>query len=458
MHAFNLTSASRGRAALGRFGRRIAPEMIGLAAVEMLICLMGLYLLLGQSTRPWPDWTAVRDATLLAVTMVLVAFSVGLYSHETYQRSQRLLAGIAVWGVLSCAGVLTVASVVGIELHHSAGASVLRALAIWLLILVALRLGFASAARTGFFDRRLILVGDDAEADRLLAAVRADHCGFVRIVGQVPGGPITPAAIAALPRAEVVVLTRAAAAALDEANLRALSDRRLSIVAAAEFWESVLHRIDVDHDTARLRDDAAPARGGWAHGGWAQRTLDVVLSLVLLLLTLPLMLLTALAVRLDSKGPVLYRQERLGLHGRPFTLLKFRSMRTDAEARGPVWASKADPRVTRVGAIIRLVRIDELPQLLNVLRGEMSFIGPRPERAHFTEQLEPMLPTFRDRLRVKPGLTGWAQVNYPYGASVEDARAKLSFDLYYVKHRTILLDVLILFATIRVVLFQTGAR
>jgi lipopolysaccharide/colanic/teichoic acid biosynthesis glycosyltransferase len=155
---------------------------------------------------------------------------------------------------------------------------------------------------------------------------------------------------------------------------------------------------------------------------------------------------------------MLYRQERVGLHGRPFTVLKFRSMRTDAEACGPVWAMQRDPRVTRIGSFIRLTRIDELPQLINVLRGEMSFIGPRPERPHFVAQLERALPFYRDRAQVKPGLTGWAQVNYPYGASVEDARAKLSYDLYYVKHRSLLLDLQILVATVRVVLFQRGAR
>jgi lipopolysaccharide/colanic/teichoic acid biosynthesis glycosyltransferase len=168
---------------------------------------------------------------------------------------------------------------------------------------------------------------------------------------------------------------------------------------------------------------------------WLRRFADIALSVALLVATLPLVLLTALLVRLDSAGPVLYRQQRVGLHGRVFTLLKFRSMRTDAEANGPVWAAQCDPRVTRVGAVIRLTRIDELPQLFNVLRGEMSMIGPRPERPHFVEQLECALPGYRDRVLVKPGLTGWAQVNYPYGASVEDARAKLAYDLYYLKHR-----------------------
>ena len=185
---------------------------------------------------------------------------------------------------------------------------------------------------------------------------------------------------------------------------------------------------------------------------------DVVTCLVFLVATLPLMLVVALLVGLESRGPVLYRQERVGKGGRPFTLLKFRSMRVNAEALGPAWAQQRDPRVTRVGSFMRRTRIDELPQLINILRGEMSFIGPRPERPHFVEQLAAAIPFYRERARVKPGLTGWAQVNYPYGASVEDARAKLSYDLYYVKNRSPLLDLLILLSTVRVILFQEGAR
>ena len=227
----------------------------------------------------------------------------------------------------------------------------------------------------------------------------------------------------------------------------------MRLYSDTEFWERRLRRIDVDQPGLDWRH-------GKAHesGALARRTADIALSLAMLVLTLPLMLAAALAIACESRGPVLYRQERVGLHGRVFTLLKFRSMRRDAEARGPVWAAQRDPRVTRVGAFIRLTRIDELPQLFNVLRGEMSLIGPRPERPHFVAQLEQALPFYRDRLLAKPGLTGWAQVNYPYGASVEDAHAKLSYDLYYIKNRSPLLDLMILLATVRVVLFQRGAR
>ncbi len=149
----------------------------------------------------------------------------------------------------------------------------------------------------------------------------------------------------------------------------------------------------------------------------------------------------------------------MGLHGRSFTLLKFRSMRVDAESgSGPSWAAKADPRITRIGRFMRRTRVDELPQIFNVLSGEMAFIGPRPERPHFVAQLADAIPFYNDRAEVKPGLTGWAQVNFPYGASIEDARMKLAYDLYYIRHRTILLDMRILLSTIRVILFQEGAR
>ncbi len=189
-----------------------------------------------------------------------------------------------------------------------------------------------------------------------------------------------------------------------------------------------------------------------------RRGRDVALSVVLLLLTLPVGLIVACLIRLESRGPVLYRQERVGLYGRCFSLWKFRSMRPDAEASGACWAVQRDPRVTRVGAFIRAHRIDELPQLVNVLRGEMSLIGPRPEWPVFVEQLIRVIPEFAARTRVLPGLTGWAQVNYPYGASVEDARVKLGYDLFYIRNRSLALDLGILLRTVGVVLRRSGAR
>jgi sugar transferase (PEP-CTERM system associated) len=188
-----------------------------------------------------------------------------------------------------------------------------------------------------------------------------------------------------------------------------------------------------------------------------KRVLDVACGIVLLVITAPLMALTALAVRLDSRGNVLFRQERVGWHGQTFMLLKFRTMRADAEKQtGPVWASEDDPRITRLGKWLRQARLDELPQLINVVRGEMSLVGPRPERPHFVAILNHKVPYYGLRHCVKPGVTGWAQVLYPYGASVEDAYEKLQYDLYYAKHMSIAFDLRILFATIRVVAFGRG--
>jgi sugar transferase (PEP-CTERM system associated) len=189
-----------------------------------------------------------------------------------------------------------------------------------------------------------------------------------------------------------------------------------------------------------------------------KRTFDVLLALIGLVLAAPLMLLTAAAVWLESGGPVLYRQERVGENGRIFTLAKFRSMRQDAETGTPIWARTVDDRVTRVGRFIRITRLDELPQLWNVLRGDMSFVGPRPERPFFVAQLAAQMPFYEQRHAVKPGLTGWAQVKYRYGASLEDSLEKLRYDLYYVKHMSLPFDLTILFDTVKVVLLGKGAR
>jgi len=192
---------------------------------------------------------------------------------------------------------------------------------------------------------------------------------------------------------------------------------------------------------------------------FAKRAFDIVTSATLLLLTSPIMLLTAIAIRLDSPGPIIYRQERVGLGGRTFMCLKFRSMTVDAEKDGVArWASQNDSRVTRVGAFIRKTRIDELPQLLSVLKGEMSMVGPRPERPSFVQQLREQIPFYDLRHSVKPGVTGWAQVRYSYGASVEDARRKHQYDLYYVKNNSLFLDILVLIETVSVVLFREGSR
>jgi len=190
-----------------------------------------------------------------------------------------------------------------------------------------------------------------------------------------------------------------------------------------------------------------------------QRLSNAVVAVIGLVLASPIMLLSALAVKLSSPGPVLYRQLRVGLDGALFTLYKFRSMRSDAEAEtGAVWAQKDDPRVTRVGRVIRRLRLDELPQLYNVLKGEMSIVGPRPERPEFVKALDQQIPYYRQRHCVRPGITGWAQINYKYGDSMEDTLTKLEYDLYYIKNMSLMLDNYILFHTLKAMLLSRGAQ
>lgn len=176
------------------------------------------------------------------------------------------------------------------------------------------------------------------------------------------------------------------------------------------------------------------------------------------ILSLPLVLITAILIKLESRGPVFYKQERVGKNGRTFVLMKFRSMRVDAEQDGPVWATKGDARTTRVGRVIRKVRVDEIPQFWNILKGEMSFVGPRPERPHFVAQLAEEIPFYQQRHLIAPGLTGWAQIKYPYGASIEDARQKLQYDLFYIKNQSLFLDAIVLFETVKIILFGRGAQ
>jgi sugar transferase (PEP-CTERM system associated) len=232
----------------------------------------------------------------------------------------------------------------------------------------------------------------------------------------------------------------------------------VDIVEFSTFWEKETGRVDLDtvHPSWMIFSDGF---GGTTATRAVKRGFDLLVSLSFLFLTLPVLAATALLIKLDTRGPIFYRQERVGQHGRPFMLLKFRSMVTDAERDGvPQWAGSGDARVTRVGRVIRQTRIDEIPQVFNVLIGDMSFIGPRPERPFFVQELATKIPYYAERHRVKPGITGWAQINFPYGASIEDAKQKLEYDLYYIKNHSIFLDCIILLQTARVVLFPEGVR
>jgi len=344
--------------------------------------------------------------------------------------------------------------------------------------ILVLRLVVENSPLSRGFDRRVMVVGD-AEAnikiDRILAAEASGEIAIgkpgLTIVDRLPiDGPLLWSNdIGALrQRAErlhcseiVVALDDAAAeGAASSLPLSQLLECRLAgvrIVDLAEFCERETGRVDLDH----LRRRWLMFAGGFETGRIdliAKRVFDILVSLAVLVTCLPVMLLAMAAIKAEDGGPIFYSQLRVGRHGRAFPLLKFRSMRTDAERFGARYAEENDPRVTRVGRLLRRSRIDELPQLLNVLKGEMSFVGPRPERPVFVRELEHQLPFFKERHRVKPGISGWAQVNHAYTATIDDARVKLEYDIYYLKNWSLFLDLLILTQTLRVVVWGSGAR
>jgi sugar transferase (PEP-CTERM system associated) len=258
---------------------------------------------------------------------------------------------------------------------------------------------------------------------------------------------------------EVVLALEERRNALPLSDLLRIKTTGVYVNDLSSFLERETGRVDLDslNPSWLIFSDGFSAGRRLSSAG--KRLFDVAVSAAILVFAGPLILLTAGIIKLESRGPAFFRQRRVGLYGQPFEILKLRSMRQDAEVGGvAVWAQKDDPRVTRIGSVIRKLRIDELPQAWSVLKGEMSFVGPRPERPQFVADLEARLPYYAERHMVKPGITGWAQINFPYGASVEDARQKLEYDLYYAKNYTPFLDVLILLQTVRVVLWPEGAR
>jgi len=257
---------------------------------------------------------------------------------------------------------------------------------------------------------------------------------------------------------EIVVAIRNRRGVLPIRQLLECKLQGITVTDISSFFEREHQRLELGSMNTSWLIFGSGFRQSWFRN-LIKRIFDLLLSLVILALTLPILLITAIAIRIDSPGSVLYWQTRVGRANKPFEICKFRSMTEDAERDGkPQWAASNDQRVTRVGRIIRKLRIDELPQIINVIKGEMSFIGPRPERPIFVEQLSNQIPYFLARHSLRPGISGWAQVRYPYGASVEDAREKLQYDLYYVKNHTLFLDILIILETIKVVMFGRGAR
>jgi sugar transferase (PEP-CTERM system associated) len=268
-----------------------------------------------------------------------------------------------------------------------------------------------------------------------------------------------PDHVTLLNASEVVLALEERRKALPLNDLIRVKTTGVHVNELSSFLERETGRVDLDTVNPSWLIFSDGFSSGRRISGAAKRLFDIVASLILLCLAAPVILITAIAIRIESKGSPLFRQMRVGRYNQPFELFKLRSMRSDAESvGGAVWAQENDPRVTRVGRIIRTTRLDELPQAWNVLKGDMSFVGPRPERPTFVDDLETKLKYYAERHMVKPGITGWAQINYPYGASLEDSRHKLEYDLYYAKNYTPFLDVLILLQTLRVVLWPDGVR
>jgi sugar transferase (PEP-CTERM system associated) len=330
--------------------------------------------------------------------------------------------------------------------------------------------------RHAVFRTRLLVVGAGIRAWELALLLQREgrhlayEISFVHDPAQGPveprltraGARVLPAdpgllAVAQRVNADTIVVAVDERRGMELNSLMACKVAGFPVQDYLGFLERELRRIDIK----RLDIGWIVYGSGFAFGPidrWLKRISDILTSGVMLALLSPVLLLAAAAVRLGDGGPVLYRQERVTLHGVSFQILKLRTMRLNAEARGAVWAAERDPRITRVGAFLRRTRLDEVPQLLNVLGGSMSLVGPRPERPEFVDTLSTQIPLYRERHAVKAGLTGWAQINYPYGASIDDARSKLSYDLYYIKNFSIIFDLLIIAQTLRAVLWPSGVR
>ena len=417
---------------------------------------------------------ALLPASLFAVLMTLLMSALGLYQREQPRNLSELVGRVLFAFLLG----LPVAYMVFRLMPQ--GSIAMPALDISLCmgfggILLLRAASFLQADGAGMFTRRILVVGTGSEAASVWAAVSTSASSTHTIVGFVPVGAedtvevpstmVMPEGSCVMQLArdhranEIVVAVRERRGGV--LPLRELLDCKLAGVTVndlSSFFERMRGQVRLDTLRASWLIYGDGFRQGFARAA-VKRVFDIVASSVLLVLTAPVMLLAALAIAIESGFPVIYRQERVGQGGRTFKVLKFRSMRLDAEADGkPRWAGSNDDRITRVGHFIRKTRIDELPQIFNVLHGDMSFVGPRPERPFFVDQLTDQIPFYAARHSVKPGITGWAQVRYSYGASVDDAVQKLQYDLYYVKNHTLFLDILVLLQTVRVVLTGDGAR
>jgi sugar transferase (PEP-CTERM system associated) len=401
------------------------------------------------------DWFRV----LVEAACATAALQAGLYLADLYDFKVAYQDAPKAARLLKALGATTMVCGVGTLLIP--GPSPAKAIAVAGLggactVALALRAALPEVGRVAALRARVFLVGIGSQAAQKLQreVVRDGHMEIVGWAGVETAGL---AARARARGANVVVVAVDDRRGLNVRELLACRLAGLEVVDAPAFAERALKKIPVD----LVKPGDLVFSDGFERPAWllvGRRLVSLLAAVVLFTLAAPVLALVALLIKIDSKGPVFYAQERVGMSGRTFKMLKFRTMRINAEAEGVKWAQKNDPRVTRIGKVLRRFRIDELPQILNVVKGEMGIVGPRPERPEFVTKLRRQIPYYDLRTLVPPGITGWAQIRYPYAASLEEAREKLQYDLWYVKHLSVRLDLSILFHTAKVVLFGRGAR
>lgn len=434
--------------------------------------------------EPQPAIKLLLSLVLHPAAYLLLLYALGLYRRELILDTRKalgrlpLVAGIAALGTAIAVQLLHLLLPADLPGHWPNATALFAAAVVGFTGCgAAARLLFSLLRRRALFRSRLMIVGAGARAWDLVWMLRHEgrNLGYDIVFVHDPSlgsvdprladeqeGPIVPSgdgmlAVARAIGADQIVIAPDERRGMTLEGLIACKTAGYPVMQYMSFLEKEIRRIDIK----RLELSWVLYSEGFYFGLFdrvLKRLLDVSVALLILAVTSPFLLLAMAAVYLGDRGPIFYRQARVTRGGRVFRIVKLRTMRVDAEAQGAVWAAASDDRVTRVGKFLRRSRLDEVPQLYNVLKGDMSLVGPRPERPEFTSELAAQLPLYNERHMVKTGLTGWAQINYPYGASLDDARSKLSYDLYYVKNFSVLLDLMILLQTIRVVLWPSGVR
>ncbi len=447
--------------------------LLDIAAMALVWSQLCILVLDGTIRATGHGWVAIM---LYPIANLVSLYALGLYRRDVGIELRKSLARIplaAAVGALGAGGAMAL-----LDGPSDQGSWMAWSAAGFLLSGCTARVAFDALRRHGVFSRTLLVIGAGSRAWDLVWMLKREgpnlsyHITFVHgpawgaldpRLGDGSAGPIVtlPAdgflGLAQRCGADQIVVAPDERRGLPLEGLLTCKIAGFPVAQYLCFLETEVRRIDLK----RMELSWLLYSEGFYFGTVdrvLKRTLDLVVSAAVLLVLSPFLLAAAAAIKWEDGGPVLYRQVRITRGGRPFHMNKLRTMRVDAEAGRAVWAAAGDTRVTRIGAMLRRTRIDELPQLLNVLRGEMSFVGPRPERPDFVDMLADQIPLYHERHVAKAGLTGWAQVNYPYGASIDDARSKLSYDLYYVKNFNVLFDFLIILQTVRVVLWPSGVR